>query len=147
MRRHLTFVLLSLSDEALNSILTDPTLFDASTLLLCGLVFLFLMVITFGVALPSGLFMPTLLTGSSLGGFAGMMIQQHYFPSINPAHMALFGAAAMLGGVQRTTVSLCVILMEATGQVKVLLPLIISIVVARYVADIFNHGYYHVSVD
>jgi chloride channel 7 len=103
------------------------------------------MMITFGVALPSGLFMPSLLTGSSLGGYAGIMIQEHFLETVVPAHMALLGAAAMLGGIQRTTVSLCVILMEATGQTKVLIPLIISIVVARYVGDIFNDGYYHVS--
>jgi len=112
-------ILLGSRDDALNDILTDPTTFQASTLLMCGLVFLFLMVITFGVSLPSGLFMPTLLTGSSLGGFAGMMIKEHAVPTVVPAHMALLGAAAMLGGVQRTTVSLCVILMEATGQTKV----------------------------
>jgi chloride channel 7 len=138
-------ILLGSRDEALNNILTDPTMFQASTLLLCGSVFLFLMMITFGVALPSGLFMPSLLTGSSLGGYAGIMIQEHFLETVVPAHMALLGAAAMLGGIQRTTVSLCVILMEATGQTKVLIPLIISIVVARYVGDIFNDGYYHVS--
>lgn len=138
-------ILLGSRDEALNNILTDPTMFQASTLLLCGSVFLFLMMITFGVALPSGLFMPSLLTGSSLGGYAGIMIQEHFLETVVPAHMALLGAAAMLGGIQRTTVSLCVILMEATGQTKVLIPLIISIVVARHVGDIFNDGYYHVS--
>lgn len=112
-------ILLGSRDDALNDILSDPTMFEASTLLICGLVFLFLMMITFGVALPSGLFMPTLLTGSSLGGFAGIMIQRHILETIDPAHFALFGAAAMLGGVQRTTVSLCVILMEATGKTQV----------------------------
>jgi H+/Cl- antiporter ClcA len=112
-------ILLGSRDDALNDILNDPSMFNASTLLMCGLVFLFLMMITFGVALPSGLFMPTLLTGSSFGGFAGIMIQRYYLETIVPAHMALLGAAAMLGGVQRTTVSLCVILMEATGQTKV----------------------------
>lgn len=112
-------ILLGSRDDALNDILSDPTTFHASTLLMCGLVFLFLMIITFGVSLPSGLFMPTLLTGSSLGGFAGMMIQRHVLETVDPAQIALMGAAAMLSGVQRTTVSLCVILMEATGKTKV----------------------------
>jgi len=138
-------ILLGSRDEALNDILTDPSKFEPRTLLVSGLTFLFLMVITFGIFIPSGLFMPTLLTGSSLSGWAGLMIQRYLLPSVVPAHMALVGATAMLAGVQRTTVSLCVIMMEATGQTKVLIPLIISVVVARYVGDLFNDGFYHVS--
>jgi H+/Cl- antiporter ClcA len=138
-------ILLGSRDEALNDILTDPSKFQPRTLLLCGLVFLFLMVITFGIFIPSGLFMPTLLTGSSLFGWAGLLIQRHILPSVVPAHMAMVGATAMLAGIQRTTVSLCVIMMEATGQTQVLIPLIISVVVARYVGDLFNEGFYHVS--
>ena len=138
-------ILLGSRDEALNDILTDPNFFEARTLLVCGLAAFFLMCITFGIFIPSGLFMPTLLTGSSLTGWAAIMIQRHLLPSMVPAHLALAGSTAMLAGIQRTTVSLCVIMMEATGQVKVLIPLIISVVTARYVADLFNEGFYHVS--
>lgn len=140
-------IMLGSRDEALNDILTDPSQFEARTLLLCGLAFLFLMVITFGIFIPSGLFMPTLLTGSTISGWAGLLIQRHFLPSLVPEHLALVGATAMLAGVQRTTVSLCVIMMEATGQTKVLIPLIIGVIVARYVGDVFNEGFYHVSVD
>jgi chloride channel 7 len=138
-------IMLGSRDEALNDILTDPSNFEARTLLLSGLAFLFLMVITFGIFIPSGLFMPTLLTGSTLSGWAGLIIQRHFLPSLAPEHLALVGATATLAGVQRTTVSLCVIMMEATGQTKVLIPLLISVIVARYVGDLFNEGFYHVS--
>ena len=138
-------ILLGSRDEALDAILTDPTQFQSTTLLSCGLAFIFLMIVTFGVKLPCGLFMPSLLSGAMLGGWAGIILQKHVMRSINPAHLSLLGATALLAGIQRTTVSLCVIMMEATGQVKILIPLIISVVVARYVADIFTEGFYHVN--
>jgi H+/Cl- antiporter ClcA len=75
------------------------------------------------------------------------MIKRYILPTVIPENMALVGATAMLAGVQRTTVSLCIIMMEATGETKVLIPLIIGVVVARYVADWFNEGFYHVSFE
>jgi H+/Cl- antiporter ClcA len=138
-------IMLGSRDDALNAILTDPTQFKPATLLTCGLAFILLMIVTFGVKLPSGLFMPSLLTGAMLGGWTGILMQEYVLESINPGHIALLGATALLAGIQRTTVSLCVIMMEATGQVKTLIPLIISVVVARYIADLFNEGFYHVS--
>jgi len=78
--------------------------------------------------------MPTLLTGSMYGGWAGIMIQKFFISEVNPAHIALIGATALLAGIQRTTVSLCVIMMEATGQVKVRIHIIRwSLYVATFV--------------
>lgn len=59
---------------------------------------------------------------------------------------ALIGAVALLGGIQRSTVSLCVIIMEGTGQVNLLLPIIITTVVARFVGNWFNHGLYETAI-
>ena len=139
-------ILLGSRDEAMNEILTDPTVFEARTLLTCGLTFYFLMLITFGIDIPSGMFMPTLITGSNLGGWAGIMIQRYIMPTINPATIALLGATGMLAGIQRSTVSLVVIMMEATGKIKVLIPLIVTVIVARYVGDLFNDGVYHIGM-
>ena len=84
-----------------------------------GLLAFPLMVLTFGIPLPSGIFMPTILIGSSLGGYAGLKIQEIYNPHVSTSIFALLGAAALLAGIQRSTVSLCVILMEGTGDTKV----------------------------
>lgn len=139
-------ILLGSRDEAMNEILTDPAVFEARTLLTCGLIFYFLMLITFGIDMPTGMFMPTLITGSNLGGWAGIMIQRHVMSTVNPSTFALLGATGMLAGIQRTTVSLVVIMMEATGKIEVLIPLIVTVIVARYVGDLFNEGIYHIGM-
>jgi H+/Cl- antiporter ClcA len=126
-------------EDAISDILTDPTQFHAYTLVAVGVIFFVLMTLTLGVSLPSGIFMPTFLIGSSLGGAAGIAFQG-WIPELSPSTFALLGAAALLAGIQRSTVSLCVILVEGTGQVKILIPVIVTVVVARYVGDLISHG-------
>jgi H+/Cl- antiporter ClcA len=125
--------------DAISAMLTDPTQFHSYTLVTVGVVFFVLMTLTMGISLPSGIFMPTFLIGSSLGGAAGIIFQE-WIPELSPSTFALLGAAALLAGIQRTSVSLCVILVEGTGQVKILLPVIVTVVVARYVGDLISHG-------
>jgi len=57
---------------------------------------------------------------------------------------ALMGAAGLLGGIQRTAISLCVIILEGTGQIQFLLPVILTVGTAVHVGDKINQGVYHV---
>jgi CBS domain-containing protein len=70
-----------------------------------------------------------------LGGLAGQVFQRWFGPELSPSTFALCGAAALLVGIQRSTVSHCVILVEGTGQVKVLIPVIVTAVIASSVAS------------
>ena len=115
------------------------------SLLLHGAFYVILMAVTYGVAVPSGLFVPSLVTGAVLGRIAGQTIQHipyHTFQNLHPGAYALVGSAAFLAGVCRLTFSLAVILIEATRDIAYALPLMLAIMTAKLVGDMFNHGIY-----
>ncbi|GJE98065.1 Cl-channel protein [Phanerochaete sordida] len=107
---------------------------------------------TFGMMVPAGIFLPTIAIGACFGRAVGLLTQglQRAYPDapifsscppdasircISPGFYAVVGAAAMLGGVTRMTVSLVVIMFELTGALSHVLPIMISVVVSKWVAD------------
>jgi H+/Cl- antiporter ClcA len=143
----LATILFGSRGDAITRILANPKQFQPRTLLTVGALFYVLMVFTITSSLPSGVFTPTVLCGASLGGAAGLIFKDIIDPEITPSTFALLGVAAMLAGIQHSTVSICVILVEGTGQVKVLIPVIVTVVVARYVAGLVHkNGIYETSM-
>ena len=91
---------------------------------------LVLTIITFGCKVPSGIIIPAL----DAGAFFGRLIGQ-WITDISPGIFAMVGAAAFLAGVSRMTISLCVIMFELTGELEYIVPHMIAILVAKWVAD------------
>ncbi|KAI9699146.1 MAG: hypothetical protein M1836_003336 [Candelina mexicana] len=91
---------------------------------------LILTIITFGCKVPSGIIIPALDAGSLFGRLVGQWISD-----ISPGIFAMVGAAAFLAGVSRMTISLCVIMFELTGELEYIVPHMIAIMVAKWVAD------------
>lgn len=98
---------------------------------------LFLTVITFGCKVPSGIIIPSLDAGALFGRLVGNAL------ALESGLCALVGSAAFLAGVSRMTVSLTVVMFELTGEVTYILPLMVGILVAKWVADgISKEGVY-----
>ena len=57
---------------------------------------------------------------------------------MDPGKFALFGAAAMLGGVVRMAISLTFIIVEAAGVISFGPLLMFVFIISKYVADCFN---------
>ena len=91
---------------------------------------LVLTIITFGVKVPSGVIIPALDAGSLFGRLIGQWITD-----ISPGIFAMVGAGAFLAGVSRMTISLCVIMFELTGELEYIVPHMIAILVAKWIAD------------
>lgn len=97
------------------------------------LVKLILTIITFGCKVPSGVIIPALDGGAFFGRLVGQFI-----PGISPGIFAMVGAAAFLAGVSRMTISLAVIMFELTGELEYIVPDMIGIMVAKWVADVLE---------
>ncbi|CCM00247.1 uncharacterized protein FIBRA_02276 [Fibroporia radiculosa] len=110
---------------------------------------------TFGMMIPAGIFLPTIAIGASFGRAMGLITEGLYraYPTawifsscppeptakcISPGFYAVIGAASMLGGVTRMTVSLVVILFELTGALSHVLPIMIAVMVSKWVGDYFG---------
>eukprot|EP00931_Biecheleriopsis_adriatica_P114704 TRINITY_DN90618_c0_g1_i1.p1 TRINITY_DN90618_c0_g1~~TRINITY_DN90618_c0_g1_i1.p1 ORF type:complete len:878 (-),score=147.54 TRINITY_DN90618_c0_g1_i1:67-2664(-) len=105
-------------------------------------------ILTFGSPCPAGLFVPSLFTGASIGRLVGTVMQaanqDHRFfaRDVEPGVYSMVGAAAVLGGVCRVTISLVAIMLELTGGMTYIVPFMIAILIAKLVGDCVNEGIY-----
>ncbi|KAF9427615.1 hypothetical protein BGZ94_004554 [Podila epigama] len=59
-------------------------------------------------------------------------------PCVTPGSYAMVGAAAFMGGVTRMTVSLVIIMFELTGALTYVLPIMIVVMISKWVGDAFG---------
>ncbi|KAL8597704.1 Chloride transport protein 6 [Nucella lapillus] len=103
---------------------------------------------TYGVAVPSGLFVPSLLCGAAYGRLVATMLESVFgYKSVYSGTYALVGAAAFLGGIVRMTISLTVILIESTNEISYGMPIMLVLMVAKWTGDLFNKGLYDIHID
>lgn len=112
-----------------------------------------LTVITFGIKVPAGIYVPSMVVGGLAGRFIGHSVQLF---ALRFNHLGLFGnctpsgppgscvvpgvyamvaAGATMTGVTRLTITLAVILFELTGSLDHVLPFSLGILVSKWVAD------------
>lgn len=120
--------------------------FSTAALLLFFTFYISVAVLTYGIAVPSGLFVPSLLSGAAFGRLIGNIARLVYPNLAHSNTYALIGAAAVLGGMARMTISLTVILLECTGNEQFVLPLMLTLMTARIVGSLFNDDLYHIHI-
>eukprot|EP00930_Biecheleria_cincta_P097551 TRINITY_DN89254_c0_g1_i1.p1 TRINITY_DN89254_c0_g1~~TRINITY_DN89254_c0_g1_i1.p1 ORF type:complete len:891 (+),score=120.35 TRINITY_DN89254_c0_g1_i1:146-2674(+) len=138
--------------QAMKSLFHEKDDFEIGYLLLFAVVNLVSSCWTYGIGVPSGLFVPSLLTGAAFGRIAGQLVKT-YFPLTgehgiwaHPGIYALVGACSMLAGTARITISLAMILMETCGDSEFGLPIFLSVMAAKWTGDAFNRGIYDMHI-
>ncbi|KAI1200460.1 chloride channel [Nemania serpens] len=112
----------------------------------------FLTTITFGIKVPAGIYVPSMVVGGLMGRIIGHLVQWIVlaFPHwkiwgtcplvqestcVQPGVYALIAAGSTMCGVTRLSVTLAVILFELTGSLDYVLPFSLAILVAKWTAD------------
>ncbi|XP_061605442.1 H(+)/Cl(-) exchange transporter 7 isoform X1 [Phyllopteryx taeniolatus] len=127
----------------------QPGSYNPLTLGLFTLTYFFLACWTYGLTVSAGVFIPSLLIGAAWGRLCGIMLSAISATGsiwADPGKYALIGAAAQLGGIVRMTLSLTVIMVEATGNVTYGLPIMLVLMTAKIVGDYFVEGLYDIHI-
>ncbi|KAF4667474.1 hypothetical protein FOL47_003552 [Perkinsus chesapeaki] len=115
--------------------------FPQGQLAAAGFVIFFLTLLTYGVAIPAGLFVPNIMLGACFGRLFGLWVGDW---ASSPGVYAVMGAAGMMAGFTRMTISLTVIVIELVGDLRLLPAVMVTVVVSKQVADMFNKGAYDI---
>ncbi|KAK5946800.1 hypothetical protein PMZ80_000943 [Knufia obscura] len=114
-----------------------------------------LTIITFGIKVPAGIYVPSMVVGGLMGRIFGHFVQWlvYQYPNnwafgycsnsnsgaieecVTPGVYALIAAAATMCGVTRLTITLAVILFELTGSLYHVLPFSLAVLFAKWTAD------------
>ncbi|OAY47016.1 putative chloride channel-like protein CLC-g isoform X1 [Manihot esculenta] len=138
----LASLIFNTNDDAIRNLFsrnTDTEFQYSSILIFFGTCF-FLSIFSYGIVVPAGLFVPVIVTGASYGRFVGMLVGSK--STLNHGLYAVLGAASFLGGSMRTTVSLCVIILELTNNLLLLPLIMLVLLVSKTMADAFNCNIY-----
>lgn len=112
-----------------------------------------LTVATFGIKVPAGIYVPSMVVGGLMGRIVGHVAQYYVnkYPTfflysscpavpgmescVVPGVYAMVAAGATMCGVTRLSVTLAVILFELTGSLEHVLPFSLAVLCAKWTAD------------
>lgn len=124
-----------------------------SDLLVAFVIKSLLTVVTFGIKVPAGIYVPSMVVGGLMGRIVGHVVQFLVvkFPNfflfstcpvysgmescVVPGVYAMVAAGATMCGVTRLSVTLAVILFELTGSLDHVLPFSLAVLCAKWTAD------------
>lgn len=123
-----------------------------------------LTVVTFGIKVPAGIYVPSMVVGGLMGRIVGHVVQFLVvkFPNfflfstcpvysgmescVVPGVYAMVAAGATMCGVTRLSVTLAVILFELTGSLDHVLPFSLAVLCAKWTADAIEPRSIYVSL-
>ena len=123
--------------------------FTTLTLLLYFVTWYVFTIITYGVWVPAGLFLPGIIIGCSVGGLYANLHNlvfgdRHGSETVSDIDVTIVICAAggMLASYTRLSYSLVVIMLETTSSINIFIPMMLSILSARAIGGLFINGLY-----
>ena len=116
-----------------------------------GFTWYFWTITTYGINVPSGLFLPGMIVGTALGDLYVHIILEwgwidnDHLLNFRVTYLAL-AMAAMLAGYTRMTYSIIVITMETCQSVSIFVPLVLAVGTSNIVGDRFTRSLYERAV-
>ena len=97
--------------------------------------------LTIGSGGNGGTFAPSLFTGAMLGGLFGQIVN-YFFPAISapPGAYALVGMGAVVAGTTHASLTALIMVFEMTGNYKIILPLMLTIIISTTLSKLFLKG-------
>lgn len=140
----LASLIFNVNDDVVRNLFSVDTAneFQYKSLLIYMTQSYFLALITYGTPVPSGLFLPVMITGATYGRMAGMAMRSlnSGLSELDEGLYAVLGAASFLGGAMRMTVSICVILLELTNNLFLLPLTMLVLLISKSIGDLFNYS-------
>lgn len=97
-----------------------------------------LVIVSYGCKVPCGIFVPSMLIGSTFGKFLGLIVQNWINPNVSSGIYSFLGAGAALSGITGLTFTVVVIMYELTGAIKYVLPTMITIITVKMVNEFLS---------
>ncbi|KAK3764217.1 hypothetical protein RRG08_044143 [Elysia crispata] len=149
----LALLLFSSKDEAMKNLYlrNSHRMFNYGPLFVGLIIYFFMVIWAAGTSVAAGILVPMLVIGALYGRILGLMIvdifgvhlDQSYWSWMDPGAFALIGSASFFSGVARLAPAITSIMMELTNDLKVLLPVMTAVVVAKWVGDYLTHPFFH----
>jgi len=140
------FILLEPRSTSISSLFSLPftNQLPGYALGLSGVIALIFTILTNGVFLPAGLFIPMVMCGSIFGRLFGQWVAMIPNLTVNPGVYAIAGAAGVLSGVSRMSIWIAAVILEASGDIDLAVPVMMTIVISKLISDaIMRHDLYH----
>lgn len=104
---------------------------------------------SYGINLPGGILMPSLVLGGTTGRMIGIIsqaiqksINAEYLATctaksclVSPSSYAVVGAASFVTGITKLTLSVVVVMFELTGAITYVLPIMIAVMTSKFFND------------
>ena len=137
-------------NSALRAVLcvADVDAFPAISLFAAFMFYGAMMILTYGIAAPAGIFSPGFAVGAIMGRLIGVLVSMIFTArtDVSIQSYAFLGSVAATGGITRD-ISVAVIALEATGGFQASFAAAIVVLVSKLVSDaLFGKGIYDLQI-